>query len=79
MEVRTSRPEKNYIPMEKGHRAKQFAPFESLGSLDPVMDSVAENRDLHELEHVQNLEDFNFCCAEDWEIEDIRNWRTDLN
>ena len=77
MQERTCRPPKNYIPMAKGHRAKQFAPFESLGSLDPFMERAADERDINEFEHVQNLEDFDHMCAEDAEIDDISMWQAD--
>ena len=57
--------------MEQGNRAKLFAPFESLGSMDHILKAVEENRHIAELEHVQDGEFLDWMCAEDMDIEGI--------
>lgn len=57
--------------MEKGHRAKLFAPFESLGSMDGILKAVEENRSVAELEHIKDGEFLDYMCAEDMDIEGI--------
>ena len=60
MTIRTERPPKNYSPMNIGDRAKQFAPYAALGSMEPVLRAIIEGRNVGDFEHVENLEDFNF-------------------
>lgn len=71
LEERTERPPKIRPPMEQGHRAKQFAPFESLGSMTGILKAVEENRSIAELEHIQDGEFLDYLCAEDMDIEGV--------
>lgn len=57
--------------MEKGNRAKLFAPFESLGSMEMILKAVEENRFVAELEHINDGEFLDYMCAEDMDIEEI--------
>jgi len=56
--------------MPVSERAKQFAPFAALGRLDDMLRAVEEGRDTGDPEHLANLEDFNYICAEDMDAED---------
>lgn len=57
MEERTHRPDKIRTPMAVPDRAKQFAPFESLGSMEELLNSVAEGRNVGDLEHFDLFEE----------------------
>lgn len=71
MELRSRRPDNIKTPMDRLQRAKQFAPYEALGSMEAVMKAVDENRTIEDIEHIVNLEDFECICAEDMD-EDLR-------
>ena len=57
MEERTHRPDKTRTPMAIPDRAKQFAPFASLGSMEKLLRDVAEGRDVGDLEHLDLFEE----------------------
>ena len=74
MEIRTERPARVRPPMEVTERAKQFAPYAALGSMDGVLKKVVEGRDVGDYVREETLEDFEYMCAEDidaikWEEE----------
>lgn len=51
--------------MDIGERAKQFAPYAALGSMEPYLRDVAMGRDVGDMEHEEFFEDL--------------EWLTDLN
>lgn len=65
MTDRTERPPKVRPPMDIGERAKQFAPYAALGSMEPYLRDVAMGRDVGDMEHEEFFEDL--------------EWLTDLN
>lgn len=60
MKERTERPPKVRTPMAIGDRAKQFAPFEALGSMEKMLADVNEGRDIGEPEHFLFTEDMTY-------------------
>ncbi|MGI6072472.1 MAG: hypothetical protein ACOX75_05615 [Lachnospiraceae bacterium] len=65
MMTRTERPPKVRPPMDVGERAKQFAPYAALGSLEGAMSEIIDNHSTKDPERIRNFEDFNYLCAED--------------
>lgn len=50
-ELRNKRPENIRPKMNRGDRAKQFAPFASLGRMDAMLKTVEDRRDVGDPEH----------------------------
>ena len=70
MTIRTERPPKVRPAMPVAERAKQFAPYAALGSMDPVLQAIIDGRGTGDFERVKNLEDFNLLLEESPEFAD---------
>ena len=57
-ELRNRRPENIRPKMNRENRAKQFAPFASLGRMDAMLKSVEDRRNTGDLEHETWMGDF---------------------
>ena len=69
MEVRTGRPPRVREAMKVSERAKQFAPFAALGSMEGVLQAVVDGRDVGDPEREQFFDDLENICAEDQDID----------
>ena len=56
-ELRSKRPEHIRPPMNRSDRAKQFAPFASLGRMDSMLKAVEDRQDVGDPEHIAWLND----------------------